>query len=339
MSALAEIRLTASEWSDMLAQPMLDLRYRKTELGPDIVDYLSALLNERNGSQETADAYERVLARLAVTFPHKPAGEITKDDLRLVRDSYPAGSRRKVMGALRSFFKWLYREERIARNVADLIPYPKKQPRKVRQLFSEAEQARLISNGPDLTRGPAISYRDRLCIAILLDSGVRRAELLALTVEDIDPVQNWLIVRRGKGGKSRVVPIANDGRLVKAFRFFLQTPIPKLDRRPEPGDHLLYPFGVGPYGLTWVRPERELSNSAYWNWWRGCLDRAGVKYRSGHTARHTLGNEVTRRSGAERAQKIMGHSSIRTTVDEYGWLQVDDAREAIEELEHRREAQ
>lgn len=337
MSVLAERALTAREWSDILAQPMLDRRYLQTALGQDITDYLSAVLNERNGSQETADAYERILARMAVTFPHKSAGDISKDDIRRVRDSYPPPSRRKVMGAVRSFFKWLYREERIERNVADLIPYPKKQPRKVRQLFTEAEQARLISNGPESGRGLAAEYRDRLCIAILLDSGIRRAELRALTVEDIDPVQNWLIVRRGKGGKSRVVPIASDGRLVKAFRFYMQTPLPKLERRPESADHLLYPFGAGPYGITWVRPEREMSNSAYWYWWEGCLDRAGVKYRSGHVARHTLGSDLTRRSGAERAQVVMGHSSIRTTVDEYGWLQVDDAREGIEARELRHE--
>jgi site-specific recombinase XerD len=338
VSGFAQQLLTAREWSEILAEPMLDRRYLSTPLGPDIADYLRALLNERGGSPETADAYERILARIAVTFPHKTAGDLEKDDLRQIRDTYPPASRRKVMGAIRSFFKWLYREERIDRNVADLIPYPKKQPRKVRHLFSDAEQARLISNGPEAIRGKAIEYRDRLCITILLDAGIRRAELLALCVEDIDPVQNWLIVRHGKGDRSRVVPIAADGRLVKAFRFFMQTPLPRLERTPEPTDHLLYPFGVGPYGITWVKPERELSHSAYWYWWRGCLKRARVSYRSGHTARHTLGNEVTRRSGAERAQKIMGHTSIRTTVDEYGWLQVDDAREAIEKMERDRES-
>lgn len=335
MSALATQVLTAREWSDILAEPMLDRRYLSTELGPEITDYLSALLNERGGSEETADAYERILARLAVTFPHKTAADITKDDLRQLRDSYPAASRRKVVGAFRSFFKWMYVEERIPRDVAALIPYPKKQPRKIRKLFSEVEQARLISNGPQKERGLAIEYRDRLCLAIMLDAGIRRAELRALVVEDVDLMQNWIVVRRGKGGKSRVVPIADDGKLVKAFRFFMQTPLPRLERRPDGTDHLLYPFGYGPQGITWVKPEREMSNSAYWYWWEGCLSRARVKYRSGHTARHTVADDMIRRSGAERTQKVMGHASYRTTVDEYGWLQVDDAREAVEARERR----
>ena len=52
--------------------------------------------------------------------------------------------------------------------------------------------------------------RDKVIIKILARTGMRRAELGDLTVEDVDFYRRRLYIRNGKGGKSRTVPVDPD---------------------------------------------------------------------------------------------------------------------------------
>ena len=123
------------------------------------------------------------------------------------------------------------------------------------------------------------------------------------------------------------------------FEEFLLTPIPKLERHPGPKDFVLYPSGAGPYGPTWSDPSRCMAPSTFWRWWNACCDRAGIRYRKPHTSRHTYATKLIRATGdLAAAQKALGHSSIRTTVDVYTHLQVADVARAVEAMEAAREA-
>jgi len=51
-----------------------------------------------------------------------------------------------------------------------------------------------------------IDRRDEAVARLLLETGLRARELLGLAVEDVDVVRGLAVVRRGKGGKGRVVP-------------------------------------------------------------------------------------------------------------------------------------
>lgn len=64
------------------------------------------------------------------------------------------------------------------------------------------------------------------------------------------------------------------------------------------------------------------------------LERAGVAYRNPHTMRHTFATRLIR-AGAriENVQLLLGHTSIRTTIDLYGHLDVEDARADLRLLE------
>ena len=53
--------------------------------------------------------------------------------------------------------------------------------------------------------GDLIGVRDAALIAILSGSGLRRSEMVALNLGDFDPENSSLLVRLGKGGKSRTV--------------------------------------------------------------------------------------------------------------------------------------
>jgi integrase len=322
----------------MLQHPLKNQAHMETVLGPTIAEWLSWGENERGWAPTTLQSYEECLARVALMFPEKRPEELTKEDLRLARDQRPPASRSWAVSIFRSFFEWLFKEERVKENVARRLDVPKRKAKKAHEIFTSGEQAQLLKNGPQTIYGRSIEQRDRVSIAILLYAGIRRSELLSLLVEDVDLIERRLIVKHGKGDKARVIPFAEDGELMRAFRFFFQTNLPILERLPQTGDHILYPFHRNQYGVSAVHPERELSFSAYHKWWGEVCKRAGVRYRSGHNARHTLLTDIVRLAGAERARLVAGHASIQTTVDTYSWLVPEDVRGTMDELEKKRQA-
>ena len=56
----------------------------------------------------------------------------------------------------------------------------------------------------------ASNFRDRCLIKTLWWLGVRRSELINLDVRDFDEKRKRIIVHKGKGGKTRVIPVIND---------------------------------------------------------------------------------------------------------------------------------
>lgn len=67
--------------------------------------------------------------------------------------------------------------------------------------------------------------RDRALLLVFADSGVRRAEAVALNWEDVDFATGSVLVRRGKGGKARMSAVgARSRRAILAYRRTLAAP-------------------------------------------------------------------------------------------------------------------
>jgi integrase len=56
----------------------------------------------------------------------------------------------------------------------------------------------------------ASNFRDRFLIKTLWWLGVRRSKLINLNVRDFDATRKRTTIHKGKGGKTRVIPIIND---------------------------------------------------------------------------------------------------------------------------------
>ena len=85
-------------------------------------------------------------------------------------------------------------------------------PRKIVPPLAPAEIARLIACCDATT---VVGRRDRAILLTLLDTGVRCAEAVGLDLADCALPERRLLVRRGKGGKDRLVPFA--GRCAAAL--------------------------------------------------------------------------------------------------------------------------
>jgi integrase len=80
-------------------------------------------------------------------------------------------------------------------------------------IFTEAEIVRLLHAASNLERLPVSPLRPELfhlAIALLYTTGLRRGELLRLTIGDYDPREQTLLVRESKFHKSRLLPLSTD---------------------------------------------------------------------------------------------------------------------------------
>jgi integrase/recombinase XerD len=94
--------------------------------------------------------------------------------------------------------------------VPDPSSFPSYHQRVKPYIFSEAEVAKLLSAASDLPRNPASPLRPeviRLAITLLFTTGIRRGELLALTLGDYNRRESTLHIRETKFYKSRLLPI------------------------------------------------------------------------------------------------------------------------------------
>jgi len=112
-------------------------------------------------------------------------------------------------GLLRRFLRWLSRRSGLPDPFLELEPPPK--PQQEADWLTEEEFARLLAAAEHPPRRRAgLAERDRLVLLTLVQTGLRRAELIALDWCDLDlkGPRPSLLVRCGKGGKARRQPLA-----------------------------------------------------------------------------------------------------------------------------------
>ncbi len=168
--------------------------------------------------------------------------------------------------------------------------------------LSPTEVCRLI-NG-------AKSARDKVVLSLFAYTGIRRAELRDLKVEDIHFDMNRIIIQRGKGGKQRII-------------FFPDLLINRLD------DYIKI---IGRDSLFPGRKGKSLSLRSVNNIVTLAGQHAGIKnpnprYKNinPHLLRHSLARNWKDAGGSlESLQKILGHASMKTTLDLYGTQSIND---------------
>src|SRR6266508_3183984 len=114
---------------------------------------------------------------------------------------------------LRKFLRWVSQREGVRDPFVDLEP-PRK-PRQERDWLTKEEFRRLLDAAGRPERNlPGLAERDRLALLALVTTGLRRSELCALEWRDLDldGRRRSLLVRNGKGGKSRRQPASREAR-------------------------------------------------------------------------------------------------------------------------------
>jgi integrase/recombinase XerD len=110
----------------------------------------------------------------------------------------------QYLGVVGQFFRHLVRRKRLLLDPSRHITLPRLTKSLPKNIPTEDDMEKILLN-PD-TSTPE-GQRDRAILEVLYSTGIRLKELINLNVGNIDLVRGLLTVRRGKGGKDRVVPI------------------------------------------------------------------------------------------------------------------------------------
>jgi site-specific recombinase XerD len=173
-----------------------------------------------------------------------------------------------------------------------LTPYPKK-PRRLPSILSAQEVARLID--------AADSLFHRTILMTLYATGVRRAELTQLRLNDIDAERMAVHVRGGKGRKDR------DVMLSERLLVHLREHIRRLRRRPK---QWLFPGGA------WHTGDYPISTSTVWNACHEAAVRSGItKPAHPHILRHCFATHLLEAGADLRTiQMLLGHRDLEQTA-------------------------
>ena len=209
---------------------------------PCVGHFVNYLSSERNASPHTMSAYVLDLgqfARMTWGDEAKPPfkwGGVDRFGSRKFLVSFQKGNRKatttgRKLASLRSFYKFLEREEYVETNPFGGLRAPKR-PRSLPEVLSVNQMVSLLdapairfnrsrpSDGsvPD----PVSEYaalRDSAILETLYSTGARVSELTGLTMPDVDLLSGVIMVR-GKGKKERLCPLGAPA--CKALRAMMQ---------------------------------------------------------------------------------------------------------------------
>jgi integrase/recombinase XerD len=221
---------------------------------------------------------------------------------RRKRDGMPLSNQTQYgrIVPVRGLFRFLVRHNRILANPAADLELPKVDQRLPRAVLSVAEAERVLAL-PDVTTA-GFGVRDRAILEVLYSTGVRRAELIALTVWDLDGERGVMTVRRGKGRKDRIIPIGS--RAAAWVARYSHEVRPRLVVEPDSGFLFLTKEGLD------LTPD-HLSGLV-----TRYVDKADLGKRgSCHLFRHTMATLMLEHGADLRyIQQMLGHADIATTT-------------------------
>ena len=127
----------------------------------------------------------------------------------LLDNGAAASTARSRQLAVRRFAAWLAEEEEIGSDPFLGIKSPKLDERVVEPLTDD--ELRALLRTCQVAKGTEASVamrhrRDEAMLRLMLETGARAGEVVALEVADLDLPAGTAVIRRGKGGKGRVVP-------------------------------------------------------------------------------------------------------------------------------------
>jgi integrase/recombinase XerD len=305
----------------ILEAAMRDRSYQQqTRLGRDVATYLA--WKELGVAPRTLAIYELYLASLClhVAAVDPSTAEIAEREDLLLRclTSFPAGSRRLAKNAWSGFFKWASHPKRGLCRYNPIADLPAIRPgaTPIYDIFSLAEQQQLLLAADRLP----LSWIQRLRARALIDLGIRSDEARGLQPHHHVDLTDRVVWVRGKGSKERLVPFGDE--FFKAVIAYRNRPIPNVmrfdrqvaDRPPLVDDYLFFPVGFAHSRLVWTKPWKQLSDRAIRYWWDRLIAESGVRYRSLHMNRHTVGTNLSDAgAGLETVQDWLGHADPKTT--------------------------
>ncbi|MDI3324638.1 tyrosine recombinase XerC [Pontibacterium granulatum] len=264
-------------------------------------DFFRYLATERQLSVHTQKNYQRDLDALQTFMDEShihawsalDAAAVRQFAARQHRKGQSGASIQRTLSAVRTFYKFLSREQLVEHNPALGVQAPKS-PRKLPQTL-DVDQ---IDGLMEIPVTDPISARDKAMMELIYSSGLRVSELVSLDLSDLDYHDASLVVT-GKGNKSRMLPIG--GKALEALDRWLRY-------RDQMASYIESALFVSNRGNR-ISVRSVEQRMEYWG------KRLGVEGQVyPHRLRHSFASHMLESSGDLRAvQELLGHSDISTT--------------------------
>jgi integrase len=163
------------------------------------------------------------------------------------------------------------------------------------------------------------AYRNRAVVYTLIETGMRRAAVTKLNVEDVDFKKKTVRVEE-KGGITHRYHISNEG--VAAIRDYLQKERSQDEERWQSPALFLSPY-TNPHG------NGRLNVTVINEIWNEVCQIAGVEGKTPHSARHAMGKHIMEKTGNVAAvQRQLGHKNATYSM-QYARITAEELRDII----------
>ena len=268
----------------------------------EAASFLNFCRIEKGLAANSLEAYQADLQKFVRFADGESSGAIP--DVEAVRHYLDAlyqaglGSRSvaRHLSTLRSFYAFLLREGRIARDPTEHLGAPRQW--QTIPKFLNLEEIERLSQSPDAQRTTGV--RDHAMIELLYAAGLRVSELCGLGVGDLN-LEMGVLRATGKGRKQRMIPVGKPA--LAAVRAYLETGRPAL-LKGRPSRYLFVTARGGP-----------MTRQAFWKLLRGHGRKAGVFHHlTPHVIRHSFATHLLEGGADLRSvQTMLGHADISTT--------------------------
>jgi integrase/recombinase XerD len=199
---------------------------------------------------------------------------------------------------VRQFFRWLAKSHKILFNPAAELELPRKERRLPKAVLSAGEAEQVMNQ---VNMAYPMGLRDRAILETFYSTGIRRMELMNLSLYDLDFDRGTVMIRQGKGKRDRVIPIGE-----RALAWIQKY---RNDLRPS----LIVGSDEGVLFLT--KQGEAMTPNLLSHMVRLCVDGAGLGKRgSCHIFRHTMATLMLEHGADVRfVQEMLGHADLSTT--------------------------
>lgn len=280
----------------------------------DVADYLEHLAKERDVSPNTVLAYERDLRDFVQFLTRYYSGEewswqgVDRIAMRgflgaLSKRGLGKRSMARTLSAVRSFYKYLHRNEMVDSNPARAVGAPRLE--KHLPGYLDRTQIDLLFQLAEARawEGTFIDVRNLAILELFYSTGMRLSELQGLNRGDLDLVTQQVKVR-GKGRKERIIPLGDHA--MRALRNYEAKRDELLRALGPKGDRIAVFLGRTGKRIG-VRAVQKTVGALL----KQIDEDAGL---SVHSLRHTFATHLLDAGADLRAvQELLGHASISTT--------------------------
>ena len=264
----------------------------KTDGNPEVLKYYLTAKAISHLSMNTLKQYRYKLQHFLKTV-NKAYSEITTNDIRIYlynfKTSRNASDRymESVRITINSFFQWLVGQGALPSN-------PCRNVDKIK--YQEKRREPMTSYELEYFRSKTVDIREKALVDFFFSTGMRVSECAAVTLDDINWEHRSVVIRHGKGNKSRVVFFNSEAEV--SLKEYLRT--------REDSNRGLF--------VSEKKPYQQIGPHALEKIIKKVSDRTAIKAFP-HRLRHTFATFGLRNGlSLEQLQLLLGHESPKTTL-------------------------